>query len=112
MALSVVIGLLLVVFVVCRFYRCFQRIQTLPVDTIKRMVHSILRQSELISSLQSPELALIQSRECQASLYTLVHLFTLATIDSVCGIDTVALQNILYFQESQIREFIQNQLDE
>jgi hypothetical protein len=112
MILSVIVGMLLMALLVHR-YLYMLRPRAFPVNTIKRIVHSILKQSETISSLQSPQIALVQSRECQASLYTLIHLIEggTTTLDSICGIDTVGLQNILYFQEKQIRDFIQNQID-
>ena len=79
-----------------------------PSDTIQRVIDSILQQSEYISTVQSPEVALIQSRECQASLYTLIQLVGggTHTVDIICGIDTERLQNILYFQQKQIQEYL------
>jgi hypothetical protein len=114
MRLATIIGIILMVLFISRFYFMAQRSHALPVATIQRITHSILKQSEMISSLQSPQLALIQSRECQASLYTLIHLVEGGpeTLDVICGIDIIALQNILYFQEKRIREFIQNTIDE
>ena len=113
MMLTIIIGMILTIVLAYGFQYWVQRPPTLPVATIQRLVYSILKQSECISSLQSPHLALIQSRECQASLYTLIHLIEggTASLDSICGIDTGALQNILYFQEKQIQDFIQNQID-
>jgi hypothetical protein len=79
-----------------------------PSDTIRRVVDSILQQSEYISTMKSPEVALIQSRECQASLHTLIQLVGGGqhSVDIICGIDTERLQNILYFQQKQIQEYI------
>ena len=79
-----------------------------PTETIQRILASILEQSEYISTVQSPHIALIQSRECQASLYTLIQLVGggQATIDAICGIDSERLQNILHFQEKQIHLFL------
>ena len=79
-----------------------------PTDTIHRVVDGILQQSEYISTVQSPQIALIQSRECQASLHTLIRLVFggQATIDTICGIDSERLQNILHFQEKQIQIYL------
>jgi hypothetical protein len=82
--------------------------QVFPTETIQRIMDAILQQSEYISTVQSPHLALLQSRECQASLQTLIHLVGggQSTIDTLCGIDTERLQNILHFQEKQIHSHI------
>ena len=108
MLLSVFVGLLLITtLVLCRVYDVFNP-RIYPTDTIQRIVDSILRQSEYISSLQSPHIAIIQCRECQASLATLISVIRggRSTIDVACGIDTERLQNILYFQEKQIYEYL------
>jgi len=83
--------------------------RVLPSDTIQRIVDSILQQSEYISTVQSPQIALIQSRECQASLQTLICVVGggQSTIDTICEIDTERLQNILHFQEKQIQSYLQ-----
>ena len=79
-----------------------------PAATIQRIVESIVQQSEYIATMDSPQHALIHSRECQASLATLLRLVggSGPTVDAICAIDTRHLQNILYFQEKQIRAFL------
>ena len=86
--------------------------QVFPSDTIRRVIDSIIQQSEYISTVQSPEIALMQSRECQASLYTLIRLVGGGqhTVDIICGIDTERLQNILYFQEKEIQAYLKQKV--
>lgn len=80
---------------------------TLPDLTIQRVVDQILEQSETIAQIQSPRVAYIQSRECQARLQILIDIVGGQTIlDSLCGINTARLQNILHTQETQIVQHI------
>jgi hypothetical protein len=106
----VILGMVLMALVIYQLRSVFM-VRVFPSETIQRIVESLLRQSEYISTIHSPQLALIQSRECQASLYTLIHLVGggQTTVDALCGIDTERLQNILYFQEKQIQEYLQRQ---
>ena len=112
MVLSVMVVVVIVVLVMAMlFYRARHPFITrvFPTDTIQRVVDSILQQSEYISTVQSPHIAMIQSRECQAALYTVISLVGgQSAIDTICGIDTERLQNILYFQEKQIYVYLQN----
>ena len=87
---------------------------TFTTSAIERSMDSILQQSDYIASLSSPTIALIQSRECQASLYTLINVIDggQSTIDYICGIDTERLKNILSFQEKQIRDHLYEELPE
>lgn len=108
MFLSMLLGMIIMGIVIFRLRDMFIT-RVFPSDTIHRIVDSILRQSEYISTVQSPHLALIQSRECQASLQTLICLVGggQSTIDAICEIDTEHLQNILHFQEKQIHNYLQ-----
>jgi len=108
MVMSVVAGMVIMTLIIYRVRHLFTT-RVFPTDTIQRIVNSILQQSEYISTVQSPHIAIIQSRECQASLHTLISLVGggQSTIDTICGIDTERLQNILYFQEKQIYAYLQ-----
>lgn len=78
-----------------------------PSDTIRRVMHAILSQSNTISSISSPTAALIQSRECQSSLNTLITLTGGSkTLSTITGVDAETLQNILYYQEKRITTYI------
>lgn len=107
---SIILGMVLMALILYQFRSLFVT-RTFPTDTIQRVVDGILHQSEYISTLHSPHVALIQSRECQASLHTLIHLVGggQATIDTICGINTERLQNILHVQEKQIQDYITHQ---
>ena len=87
---------------------------TCPEASIERSIDAILQQSNYIASLPSPRTALIQSRECQASLYTLINVVDGGqfTIDYICGIDTDRLKKILSLQEKQIRKHLHDDLSE
>jgi hypothetical protein len=89
-------------------FRGFFFVRVYPAETIQRIMDSIVQQSEYISTIQNPQIALIHSRECQASLATLLRVVGggQATIDGICGIDTEHLQNVLYFQEKQIHLYL------
>ena len=102
------LGMIIMALILYSVRHCFIT-QVFPSDTIQRVVSSIIQQSEYIATVQSPEVALVQSRECQASLYTLIRLVGGGqhTVDIICGIDTERLQNILYFQEKQIHAYLQ-----
>lgn len=105
----VLIGIIVTILVAVHFRHMFVT-RAFPSDTIRRVLHHIIKQSDAISSISSPHLALIQSRECQASLQTLVHLTGCAnTLNTICGIDTETLQNILYHQETSIERSLKDQ---
>ena len=78
------------------------------VETIQCIMDSIVQKSEYISNMHSPQIALLHSRECQASLATLLRMVGggYATVDNICGVDTEHLQNILHFQEKQIHSYL------
>jgi hypothetical protein len=107
---SVLVGMILMALIIYHLRSLFVT-RIFPTDTIQSVVDAILRQSEYISTVQSPQIALIQSRECQASLHTLIRLVGggQSTIDTICGIDTERLQNILHFQEKQIQIYLTHQ---
>jgi hypothetical protein len=78
-----------------------------PIDTIERVLHSILKRMDSVTSLNSPRLALIQIRDCQSSLQTLIQLVgDESSLDVLCGIDVERIQNILYFQEVQMMDLM------
>ena len=83
--------------------RCTRR------DTIHRIVHTILAQSHVVSTMDDPGRALVLSRECHASLSTLMLLVDMKTEKVVPYVDFQELQNIIYFQEHQLR--VQLELD-
>ena len=71
---------------------------------IERVVKMILAKSEVVSDTRDAHIALIRSRECQTALEILIILVGgHHVVNSVCGIDVENLQNILYYQEKQIR---------
>ena len=107
MIVSIFIGMFMMAVVLYTFRDLFL-IRVYPTETIQRTLDSIVQQSEYISTIKSPQIALIHSRECQASLATLLRLVGgQAMVDNICGIDTEHLQNILYFQEKQIHSYLQ-----
>jgi hypothetical protein len=107
MIVSLFIGMIMMAVLIYIFRGLFL-LRVYPPETIQRIMDSIVQQSEYISTIQSPQIALIHSRECQASLATLLRLVgAQSTVDSICGIDTEHLQNILYFQEKQIHSYLQ-----
>lgn len=80
-------------------------IRRFPTDTADRVLRAIVERADTISAMRSPSHALLSSRECQASLDTLLSLAgkERSEIDRLSGIDTEHLQNILAEQERQIR---------
>jgi hypothetical protein len=81
-----------------------------PTDTIQRVLYSILKRMDSVTSMTSPDLALIQIRECQSSLQTLIQLVGgESSLDILCGINVERIQNILYFQETQLQEISSDQ---
>jgi hypothetical protein len=74
-------------------------------DTIQRVLYSILNRMDTITALNSTQLAVIQIKQCQASLQTLTQLVGgESSLNTLCGINVERLQNILYFQEIQLQE--------
>lgn len=100
------IGILLSITFVVRYKHLFIT-SVYPSDTIRRVMHAILSQSDTTSSISSPTAALIQSRECQSSLNTLITLTGGSkALSTITGVDTETLQNILYYQEKRIIAYI------
>jgi phosphomevalonate kinase len=99
---SILFGIVIAVCFVMKYRHLFIT-SAFPTDTIRRILHNIMIQSETISNISTPETALIQSRECQSSLNTLIALTGgTQTINAITGVDTETLQNILCYQEKQI----------
>lgn len=107
---SVFLGMLLMAVLVYYFSEAWIT-HVFPTETIRRVLHRIMEQSEAISTTHAPRIALIQSRECQASLETLIRLVSggSSTLDALCGIETEKLQNILHDQERQILAVLSSQ---
>ena len=102
MILPLLFGILLSVIFIMKYKHLFI-VSAFPSDTIRRVMYSILQQSETISTITSPTTALLQSRECQSALNTLVALTGgTKALSTITGVNTETLQNILYYQEKQI----------
>jgi hypothetical protein len=88
----------------------YMSVKALSTDTIQRVLHNILKQMDSILVINSPPMALIQIRECQSALQTLIQVVGgETTLETIGGINIEQLQNILYFQEQQVQEFAQDE---
>lgn len=107
---SVVLGMIIMIIIVYNLRHIFIT-RILPSESINRIVYKIIKDSEEISNIQSPELALLKSVECQSSLDTLIQVVGggYHTLDTVCHIDSEKLRNILHFQQTTIMEYINRQ---
>ena len=110
MLYSVILGMILMLIIIYNLRHLFVT-RILPSESINRIMYKIIKDSEEISNIQSPELALLKSIECQAALDTLIQVIGggYHTIDNVCNIDSEKLRNILHFQQTTIMRYIRQE---
>lgn len=99
----IILVLVMVIYVGTTQMNKFTRLRKFPRNTIVNMIHQIIIRSKRIPYITDPTIAMIESRELQASLNTIVDMVGgMESLSTVCDLDIEDIRNNMQRQEYQL----------